>query len=281
MSDQRQRAETFQRLHRGGELLLLPNIWDPLGALLLADLGFPAVATASAAIAYSNGYADGEQIPFSQVTRVLDAITTRVEVPVSADIESGYARNLDQLAENIRVLVGTGIAGINIEDTDAQSDELLPVEVQCRRIETIRRIADEMGVPLFINARTDVFIEGVFPGSPDDRLREALSRAASYQASGANGFYPILLGDANAIREIVSRVSLPVNILLFKGCPPMAELQQAGVARISTGPGFLRMAVKAMQHTARNFRNASMMQEIADNEVTSSYLQKLVSKGPR
>lgn len=105
------------QLHHNGEILILPNIWNPLGAMLLQDLGFKAIATASASIALSNGYQDGEKYPFSELISLLKRITQSVSIPVTADVESGYAKNNSELKENIKRLVDTGIAGINFEDS--------------------------------------------------------------------------------------------------------------------------------------------------------------------
>lgn len=154
--NQKKKAEVFRELHHGGKMLVLPNIWDPLGALLMENLEYPAIATASASIAYSNGYNDGENIPFADLLTLLKRITGSVDIPVTADIESGYAENDSQLRENIKSLIDTGIVGINIEDTGRENNNLYPLEIQCDRIKLIREVSGEMGIPLFINARTDV-----------------------------------------------------------------------------------------------------------------------------
>src|SRR5215470_7542584 len=124
--NQRQKAEQFRDLHHSGKLLVLPNIWDPLGALLLESLGFRAVATASASVAFSNGYDDGENIPFSLLLTLLKRIAGCVNIPVSADVESGFATDEVGLRNNLRQLIETGIVGINIEDTDKKTNSLLP-----------------------------------------------------------------------------------------------------------------------------------------------------------
>ena len=117
-STQAEKAKQLHQLHHSGKLLILPNIWDVLGAKLLEDLGYEAIATASAAVAYSNGYNDGENIPFSEVLHILQRIAGSVNVPVTADIESGFAANDNELEKNMRQLIETGIVGINVEDTD-------------------------------------------------------------------------------------------------------------------------------------------------------------------
>src|ERR1700733_10152682 len=150
---QKEKAERFHELHHSDKMLVLPNIWDPLGALLMESLEYPAIATASASVAFSNGYNDGENIPFDDLLLLLKRIVNSVSLPVTADIESGYADNDVQLKENIKLLIGSGIAGINIEDTDKKTNGLRSVETQCNKIRLIRKIADKMDIPLFINAR--------------------------------------------------------------------------------------------------------------------------------
>lgn len=134
MSNISQKAEHFHKLHHTGKILMLPNIWDTLGALLMESLEYPAVATASAAIAFANGYNDGEKIPFNDLLILLKKITDSVSVPVTADIESGYAGSDTQLQQNIKLIIDAGIVGINIEDTDNKTNKIQSVETQCNKI---------------------------------------------------------------------------------------------------------------------------------------------------
>lgn len=157
-SNQQIKAKQFHQLHHAEEMLVFPNVWDCLGAKLLESLDYPAIATASASIAYTNGYLDGEIFSFDQLLELLKQITSSVNLPVTSDIESGYATTDKQLEENIQQLIETGIVGINIEDTDKESGELYAIETQCNRIRLIKKVSEEMGISLFINARTDVYI---------------------------------------------------------------------------------------------------------------------------
>lgn len=130
---QKEKAEQFRNLHHFEKMLLLPNIWDPLGALLMESLGYPAIATASASIAFTNGYSDGEKIPFNELLVILKRIAQSVNLPVTADIESGYAEDDSQLEENVKLLIETGIVGINFEDTDHKTNTLQAIETQCKK----------------------------------------------------------------------------------------------------------------------------------------------------
>jgi 2-methylisocitrate lyase-like PEP mutase family enzyme len=275
---QAEKAKQLHDLHHSGKLLILPNIWNVLGAKLLEDLGYKAIATASASIAYSNGYNDGEHIPFNNVLQILKSIAGSVNVPVTADIESGYAENENQLEENIRRLIEAGIVGINIEDSDKKTHSLLPAEVQCEKIKRIKKISAEMNVPLFINARTDTFIHEKSFASPQEQLSDTIKRGIAYKAAGADCFYPILFHKKEDIKTIVEHVDMPVNILMMPSIPQLNELQEMGVARVSLGPGFFKYAIKAMKELAIKLQNNEGLEDVANNDITSDYLKRLVSK---
>ncbi len=274
---QAEKAKALHNLHLSGKLLLLPNVWDVLGARLLEDTGYKAIATASAAIAYSNGYNDGEQIPFTEVLRILTAIANSVHVPVTADIESGYAKDEKQLEHNIRQLIKTGIAGINIEDTDKESHTLLPGDIQCGRIKLIKEIALDMDMPLFINARTDTFIHAKNFHSAQQLVDETIKRGMAYKDAGADCFYPILMHEREHIKTIVGELKMPVNILMIPGIPDLKMLEQMGVARVSLGPGYLKYALKAMKDIALKLLSFEDVEAITGNNITSDYLKHLVT----
>ena len=275
---QAEKAKQFYDLHHADKLLILPNIWDVLGAKLLEDLGYPAIATASASVAYSNGYNDGEIISFADVLLILKKIAGSVNVPVTADVESGYAQNENQLKENIRRLIETGIVGINIEDTDKKTKTLVPAEVQSEKIKLIKDIAREMNVPLFINARTDCFIHEKSFASSQLKLEEAIKRGLAYKAAGADCFYPILARNEDEIKAIVEQVEMPVNIITMPGIPALKVLQEIGVARVSLGPSFLKYALKNMKDLAIKLQSQQGLEDITDNNFTSEYLKHLVAK---
>lgn len=274
---QQQKAKVFYNLHHSGKLLILPNIWDPLGAILLERLGFGAVATASASVAFTNGYDDGENIPFDDVLRLLKKITTSVNIPVSADVERGFADNEIRLKENIARLIETGIVGINIEDTDRTTNHLLPVEVQCRRIEAIKQVSQQMEMPLFINARTDVYIRGNFD-TAKAKFEETLRRGLAYKEVGADCFYPITMTDEGEIRKLIEQLSMPVNVVTIPGLPELNMLAKIGVARVSLGPSFLKIAIRAMKTLAQRLQSYEGLSDITQNEITSAYLKDLVNR---
>ncbi|MBA4852975.1 isocitrate lyase/phosphoenolpyruvate mutase family protein [Emticicia sp. BO119] len=275
---QKEKALKLYALHHTGKLLILPNIWDTIGALLLESLQFPAIATASASIAYSNGYNDGEQIPFSEVLIRLKQITKSVDVPVTADVESAYATTDAQLRENIGLLLDTGIAGINIEDTNTNTHSIYTIDEQCNRIRIIKEVAKEKDVPLFINARTDILIHGNFFSSEDTRFEEIVKRSLAYKDAGANCFYPILMKEEKDLKRLVEFVDFPINVLTSPGIPSLKTLEEIGIARVSLGPNYLKLALKTMKDIALKLKDYDGITEIINNDLTSDYVKGLVNK---
>lgn len=274
---QPEKGKILHDLHHNGKLLILPNVWESLGAAMLEDIGYPAVATASGATAFSNGYHDGEKIPFNDLLIILQRIVKSVNVPVTADVESGYATNNSKLAENIRKLINTGIAGINFEDSHHYEQNVISIEQQCEKIFLIKKISREVGVSLFVNARTDVYIKRN-DLSDEEKLSQTIQRGKAYKEAGADGLYPIFLKDKNAIVAIIKEVDLPVNILLLPGIPDFNELKEIGVARLSLGPGLLKVAVNAMKHVAEKLLNFEGMNEVAQNPISMDYLINLIKE---
>ncbi|MEO8211287.1 MAG: isocitrate lyase/phosphoenolpyruvate mutase family protein [bacterium] len=275
---QKEKAVRFRELHYTDKMLVLPNIWDALGALLLESLAYPAIATASASVAFSNGYDDGENIPFNDLLSLLKKITTSVNIPVTADIESGYAVNNIQLQENIKLLIGSGIAGINFEDTDNKTHNLRSIESQCDKISLIRKVSGEMGIPLFINARTDVYLYGKNFTTAKEKFDEILKRGLGYKEAGADCFFPIGLKHEEEIKELIAHIKLPINILAIPGIPDLKILSELGVARVSFGSSLLRIAIRAIKDLAIQLKDYEGLSKITENEITTDYLKALVNK---
>lgn len=280
-STQQEKYKIFYNLHHSDRLLILPNIWDPLSAILLESLSYPAVATASASVAFANGYDDGQHIPFEQLVTIVTRIVKSVNLPVSADIESGYAENQHGLKKNIKRLLKAGIVGINIEDTDKQTGLLMSVETQCQVIHTIRNEAEKMGLPLFINARSDVIIRGNEFSTPESRLEETIKRGVAYKTAGASCFFPIAMKDTKDIKTVISEVSLPLNVSLLAGIADLNTLEELGVTRVSLGPSFLKIAIRAMHQLALKLKRKDGLDEIIGNEITTAFMKDLVNKNYR
>lgn len=275
---QKDKALQLHQLHQGKDPLILPNIWDVLGAKLLEDTGYAAIATASASIAFTNGYLDGEKIPFDNLLSILTKIANSVNLPVTADIESGYTDNKVQFQENIKRLIKTGIVGINLEDTNHKTRKLFSIEEQCDRIKMIREISDALDVPLFINARADVLLYDTDFPTASAKMDELLKRGLAYKEAGANCFFPIALRHKEEIQQVVTQLKMPVNILTLPGIPDFTELKEIGITRISLGPSFLKTAIKAMKSLAIELKNSEGLSDITKNEITSDYLKTLINK---
>ncbi len=275
---QQDKALQFHKLHQSNDMLILPNIWDVLGARLLESLGYKVVATASAAIAFTHGYEDDEKIPYNYLLKLFRAIANSVSLPVTVDIESGYAYVHSQLQKNIQSLIETGIVGINIEDTNHLTRSILPIKLQSQRIRLIRKVADEMGIALFINARTDVLLHSRQFTTPNAQLDEMIKRGVAYKEAGADCFFPITIRNKEHIQVLVSKLSMPINVLTLKGIPDLNTLKALGVRRVSLGPSLLKAAIKAMKTLAEDLKEYKGLDSIIENEVTSDYLKSLINK---
>ncbi len=231
---QTEKARRFAQLHISGTPLVLYNAWDAGSAKAVVDAGAAAVATGSWSVAAAQGYADGENIPAGFVEQIVARITATVDVPVSIDFEGGYTDDDAALAQNVSRLLELGVVGINFEDRVVAGNGLHDIDRQARRIGAIRQAAERSNVPLFINARTDLFLAGT--ADPSDAMNDALDRGKAYAAAGASGFFVPGLKDDALIARICEDVPLPVNIMVMEGVSPTTRLAPLGVARVSYGP---------------------------------------------
>jgi len=238
---QADKARAFAALHRKGDPVVLYNIWDAGGAATLAKAGAPALATGSWSVAAAQGYADGEELPLDLLLTVAARICASVEVPVTIDFEGGYAEDPDAVAANVKRLMETGAIGLNFEDRVVQGSGLYSVADQAARIKAVRAMADAAGIPLFINARTDLFLANPL-NTHDAHIDDALDRAAAYAAAGASGFFVPGLTDDGLIRQITAAVDLPVNVMMMGPLSSPSQVAALGVARASYGPGPYRTA---------------------------------------
>ncbi|MBQ5949388.1 isocitrate lyase/phosphoenolpyruvate mutase family protein [Massilia sp. ST3] len=216
----------FHALHQDG-LLLLANCWDPGSARIAALAGAPALATSSAAVAWAHGYPDGSKLPSHLLVETAARIAANNALPLSVDMEDGYGDDLEQVARLAEELMVVGVVGINIED-GAGTPELL-----CEKIAAIRRIAQKRDISLFINARCDVYLRGLAPEG--ERVAMVLERAARYAEAGASGMFVPGLRDPGEIAAVVAGISLPLNVMALPGLPPVAQLRDLGVRRLSAG----------------------------------------------
>lgn len=241
-------CERLRALHHGPQPLLLPNCWDAASARCLEAMGFPAVATSSAAVANSLGYPDGERISRREMLEVAARIARAVKVPVSADMESGYG---DDLGACAREVAAAGAAGVNLEDSERE-ERLIPLDRQLEHLRQFRAGASALGVPLVLNARCDAFFLKGQP--PFDPMREAVARARAYRAAGADCIFLPGVRDLAQVREFLQASPGPLNLLGGPGMPAIPQLAAAGVARVSLGSGPYRAALGLLRRIADEMR---------------------------
>ncbi|MFE6161692.1 isocitrate lyase/phosphoenolpyruvate mutase family protein [Streptomyces sp. NPDC056486] len=250
MTDLRDHALKFRALHIPGRPLVLPNAWDVASARIVEAAGAAAVATTSAGVAWDLGAADGDRLGRDRALGAVARIAAAVGVPVTADIESGYAADPAGVARTVAQVLAAGAVGVNIEDAlHEEGAPLRTVAGQAERIAAARAAADTADVPLFVNARIDTYLRGVGEGA--DRVDLTLERAAAYLAAGADGIFVPGVVDPGTVKALVAGVGGPLNVMAGPGAPPVAEFANLGVARISVGAGMAQAAHAVVREAAR------------------------------
>ena len=262
-------AKTFRSLHHADQPLILANAWDAGSARLIESLGASAVATTSAGIDWALGYPDGNLLPIAQLAEMAASITRLIRIPLSVDFEAGYSDDPATVGENIKPLLDSGIAGINIED-GGQSPSLLAA-----KIERIKAVAAAKGLDLFVNARTDVYLRGLVPEA--QRVAETLDRAKIYQTAGTDGLFVPGLTVQEGIEGVVRGTTLPVNLLAWPGLAPAAELARLGVKRVSAGSGIAQRVWAEAERLARDFLQDGASEPLSSGGLDYGKLQQLFS----
>jgi 2-methylisocitrate lyase-like PEP mutase family enzyme len=275
---QRQKAEAFRKMHDRSRILVLPNAWDAASAKIFEAAGFRAVATTSSGVANSLGYPDGEAIPRDEMLAVVARIARGLEVPLSADIEAGYASDLDALKGTIRAVIEGGAVGINFEDSmKGGANELFPVETALARIKAVRETATAAGVPIVINARTDVFLHAI--GDKTSRFDHTVSRANAYLAAGADCVFVPGPAAAELIGKLTAAIQGPINVMVLPGMPSAPELEKLGVARVSMGGGPARAALTEVRRVAEElFRSGTYSRFTAPDLISHMDMNALVAR---
>lgn len=227
-----QRAVTLLDLHRPGDPVVLPTVWDAWSANLAVDAGFAALTVGSHPVADSVGKPDGEGMAFDDLLARVAQITAAVDVPVSVDVESGYGEPAQRLIDG---LLGVGAVGFNIEDTvHREGKRLRSVQEHADLVGRLRAAADTTGVHVVINARTDLFLRN--DGDDGDRVDRAIARLRAAAEAGADVLYPVGRHDAATLRRLTSELPLPVNAIAVPDRDDPASFGPLGVGRISFGP---------------------------------------------
>ncbi|MGB7404424.1 MAG: isocitrate lyase/phosphoenolpyruvate mutase family protein [Pacificimonas sp.] len=237
---------TFHELHVPGEPLVLFNVWDAGSAQAVVEAGAKAVATGSASVARAHGFDDGQDLPLALALANAKRIVRAVDCPVSIDFEGGYADSVAELDDTIRALAETGAAGLNFEDGYPGTGTVRSVEDQVDRLRAVRAA----GPKLFVNARTDVFLNA-HPETHGDHMEDAQSRLSAYVEAGADGLFVPGLRDLDLIARICETFNRPVNVMWLPDMASNADLAGVGVARISHGPFPHMAAMAALTEAAR------------------------------
>lgn len=270
--EQRDKAELLRRLHSGPDILILPNAWDAVTARIVEAEGFPAVATTSAGCAAVLGYADGQHIPPEEMLFLVGRIARSVEVPVTADVEAGYG----SAVETALGVIASGAVGINLEDM--AGDTLLPLERQIETIRAVRAASGQRGVPLVINARTDIFLAG--HGDEKTRFARTVDRLNAYRDAGADCLFAPGVSDAVMIGELARAVRGPLNILAGANSPSIADMKRLGVARVSLGSGTSRIALGALRRCVRELRDQGTYSALKADAIPYAEIQSMMNGTP-
>jgi 2-methylisocitrate lyase-like PEP mutase family enzyme len=243
-SSQRELSAQFRGRHFEGTPLVLANVWDASSACLMQSLGAEAIATTSAGVAWALGYADGHALPVSQHIAAVERIARVLDRPLTVDVENGYSDDPREVADNVAKFIDAGAVGINIEDgRDAPT-------LLCKKIEVVKAMIAKRGVDLFVNVRTDVFLQQLTPGR---EVAETLQRASQYATAGADGLFVPLVRNASDIDTLVRGQTLPLNAMACPGLPTLAELSRLGVRRLSAGSAIAHKAWAMAKLTAATF----------------------------
>jgi 2-methylisocitrate lyase-like PEP mutase family enzyme len=270
------KADAFRNMHHAPPLLVLPNAWDAVTARLFVQAGARAIATTSAGIAATLGYADGQNVPRELMMQAIARIANAVSVPVTADIESGYADSPKGLGESMRAVINAGAIGVNLEDaTGDTSQPLFALEEQIERIRAAREAADDVNIPVVINARTDVYLEKV--GEPATRFAETVRRLNAYREAGADCLFVPGVTDMPTLTQLVQSVAGPFNVLAGPGMPPVADLQRIGIARLSVGSAIMRATLAIARDAADELLQKGTYNTFLDRNIPYNEVNELMS----
>jgi 2-methylisocitrate lyase-like PEP mutase family enzyme len=274
---QADKAEQFRKLHRGPHLLVLPNAWDVASARILEELGYPAIATTSAGIAFSLGYPDGQRVSREQMLEVVARIAHAVRVPVTADMEAGYGTTAKDMSETAKALIASGAIGMNLEDVTGEDESShVNMTLQVEKIRAIRETASSLGVPLVLNVRTDIYLMPIGPA--ETRFDRTVERLRSYHQAGADCLFAPGLRDGETIRKLVAALDGPLNILLMPDGPSLSELEKMGVARASAGSAVMRATLSLVQRIGKELMQAGNYDFLFDRTIPHAELNRLLSR---
>jgi 2-methylisocitrate lyase-like PEP mutase family enzyme len=242
--------EKFHQLHYQSKPLILVNAWNVKSAQIAENSGFKAVATSSGAIAESLGYKDGENIPFTELLYIVQRINASISIPLSVDMERGYTDDPEVLNEHVQKLIDSGVAGINLEDAQGE-------DIYLKKLNSIKNYLVKTNQQLFINARTDGFLQKL--PSP---LETTINRAKLYKEAGADGLFVTGVQDTAIIKEIVSSTTLPVNVVGVAKIASVSTLADCGVKRVSMAVLLYKAAYKKVELMAKEILDTQSLEPL-------------------
>ncbi|MEC7488393.1 MAG: isocitrate lyase/phosphoenolpyruvate mutase family protein [Pseudomonadota bacterium] len=247
------KAQKLKSLIDDPDILVLPNSWDAGSARIVEEAGFPVIATSSGGVAWSMGYPDGEHISRDDMLSVVKRISCSVDLPVTADMETGYGDTPRIVADTVTATLGAGAVGANFEDSQSSSSgrKLRELEDSVERIKAARAAAVSAGVHFVINARTDTF----HGGGNDQSFADAVRRGNAYMQAGADCIFIPFLNDIDIIKRLVNAIQGPINILAGASAPTVPDLEEAGVARVSIGGLFSLLSYSHVRTACRKLKD--------------------------
>ena len=277
--EQRRKAERFLALHKAPPILVLPNAWDACSGRLFELEGFKAIGTTSAGIVATLGYPDGQRMSLKDTIDVVRRIGQCVRLPVSADIEAGYATSTDGIVNSARAVLDAGAVGLNLEDsTGDPSRPLYDRSLMAERIKAIREMALSEDIALVVNARTDVYL--VPDQGATGRVRHAVERADAYRRAGADCIFIPDMGDLDkeTIARLVDEIDAPLNIIAGHTTPPIAELEGLGVSRVSLGPRPMRAGLALIREIARELLDTGTYTSMTAHALSYSEVNRMFER---
>jgi 2-methylisocitrate lyase-like PEP mutase family enzyme len=267
-------AQRFRDRHREGPIIVLPNAFDVATARLIAHHHPVAIGTTSAAIAAIAGYPDGELIARDQMLEAIARIVAAVEIGVTADVEAGYGDTVEDASAVAARVIDLGAIGLNLQDTGHPAGRwaggLIPVERASAKIAAVRQAADQAGVPLVINARTDTFLE------PGDQVAHAITRGNAYLEAGADCVFAPGVVDAAGISRLVEGLAGPLNVYASAATPTVPELEGLGVRRLSVGCGPYQACLALVERATRELLELGRYETFTDEQLSVGELTALL-----
>jgi len=267
------KARRFQELHQGPKVLVIINALDAASARVFEHAGAQVVGTGSAGIAFSHGYPDNERIPREVILAATREIVAAVKVPVTADILTGLGSTIDEVVATVKEVIAMGAVGINVEDGTDEGPRLFELDRQVEKISAIAKAVKGTGIPIVVNARTDSYWLKI--GDATAQLRTSIERANRYREAGADCLFVPAVTDKVAIKTLVQEIQGPINILTVPGCPPIPELEQLGVRRVSEGSGPMRATMGLARRIAQELLSTGTYKSFHEGSVPYPEANKL------